>query len=128
MFHYTVETAMTMDEAALKLEENLKEDQFGVLWQFDVKEKLQEKGLDFNDDFLIFEVCNPKEAKEVLAENKLMGYFLPCKIVLYTEKDKTKIGMPKPTEFVKLLNDKNLEQKAIEIENRLVTCMDKTVS
>ncbi|MFG6496598.1 DUF302 domain-containing protein [Fictibacillus sp. UD] len=128
MFHYTVETAMTMEEAALKLEENLKEDQFGVLWQFDVKEKLQEKGLDFNDDFLIFEVCNPKEAKEVLSENKLMGYFLPCKIVLYTEEDKTKIGMPKPTEFVKLLNDQNLEQKAIEIENRLITCMDKTVS
>ena len=128
MFHYTVETTLTMEEAALKLEENLKEDEFGVLWQFDVKEKLQEKGLDFNDDFLIFEVCNPKEAKEVLSENKLMGYFLPCKIVLYTEEDKTKIGMPKPTEFVKLLNDQNLEQKAIEIEKRLITCMDKTVS
>ncbi len=128
MFHYTVETEMTMEEAALKLEEYLKEDQFGVLWQFDVKEKLQEKGLDFNDDYLIFEVCNPKEAKEVLSENKLMGYFLPCKIVLYTEEGKTKIGMPKPTEFVKLLNDQNLEQKAIEIENRLITCMDKTVS
>jgi hypothetical protein len=47
--------------------------------------------------------------------------------VLYTEEGKTKIGMPKPTEFVKLLNDKDLEQKAKDIEDRLIACMDKSV-
>ena len=57
----------------------------------------------------------------------MIGYFLPCKIVLYTEEGKTKIGMPKPTEFVKLLNDKDLEQKAKDIEDRLIACMDKSV-
>ncbi|MGD6964022.1 DUF302 domain-containing protein [Fictibacillus phosphorivorans] len=128
MFHYTVETTMSISEAALKLEKQLQEEKFGVLWQFDVKEKLQEKGLDFSDDFLIFEVCNPKEAKEVLSQNKLMGYFLPCKMVLYTDENKTKIGMPKPTEFVKLLNDETLKQKAQEIEQRLISCMDRMVS
>ncbi|MBY6038073.1 DUF302 domain-containing protein [Fictibacillus nanhaiensis] len=127
MFHYTVETTMTMEEAALKLEEQLKEEKFGVLWQFNVKEKLQEKGLDYNDDFLILEVCNPQEAMEVLTQNKMIGYFLPCKMVLYSEEGKTKIGMPKPTEFVKLLKDQDLEQKAKDIEERLMACMDKTV-
>jgi uncharacterized protein (DUF302 family) len=127
VFHYTVETTMSISEAALKLEKQLLEEKFGVLWQFDVKEKLQEKGLDFSDDFLIFEVCNPKEAKEVLSQNKLMGYFLPCKMVLYTDENKTKIGMPKPTEFVKLLNDETLKEKAQEIEQCLISCMDRMV-
>jgi uncharacterized protein (DUF302 family) len=127
MFHYTVETTMSMEEAAQKLEEQLKEEKFGVLWQFNVKEKLQEKGLDYNDDFLILEVCNPHEAKEVLTQNKMIGYFLPCKMVLYTDEGKTKIGMPKPTEFVKLLNDQDLEQKAKDIEDRLIACMDRSI-
>jgi hypothetical protein len=48
-------------------------------------------------------------------------------MVLYTDEGKTKIGMPKPTEFVKLLNDQDLEQKAKDIEDRLIECMDKTV-
>jgi uncharacterized protein (DUF302 family) len=127
LFHYTVETTLSIEDAAQKLEENLKEEKFGVLWHFNVKDKLQEKGLDYNDDFLILEVCNPKEAMEVLSVNKMIGYFLPCKIVLYTDEGKTKIGMPKPTEFVKLLQDQNLEQKAKDIEDRLIGCMDITV-
>jgi uncharacterized protein (DUF302 family) len=127
MFHYTVETSMGIEEAAKKLEETLKAEKFGVLWQFNVKDKLQEKGLDFDQEYLILEVCNPHEAKEVLSINKMIGYFLPCKIVLYTDNGKTKIGMPKPTEFIKLIDDANLEAKAKDIEERLIACLDKSV-
>ncbi|MFC0189913.1 DUF302 domain-containing protein [Fictibacillus aquaticus] len=127
MFHYTVETSMGIEEAAKQLEETLKAEKFGVLWQFNVKDKLQEKGLDFDQEYLILEVCNPHEAKEVLSINKMIGYFLPCKIVLYTDSGKTKIGMPKPTEFVKLIDDANLEAKAKDIEDRLIACLDKSV-
>ena len=48
MFDYTIETNKNIDEAILSLEQNLKEEKFGILWQFDIKEKLQEKGLDFD--------------------------------------------------------------------------------
>lgn len=30
----------------------------------------------------------------------------------------TKVGMPKPTEFIKLIDDLNLLSKAVEIEER----------
>ena len=127
MFHYTVESANNMADTITKLQESLKEEKFGVLWEFDVKGKLQEKGLEFDEDFTVLEVCNPHEAKRVLDINKLVGYFLPCKIVVYRENEKTKIGMPKPTELIKAVEDPTLLEFANDIEKRLITCIDKSI-
>ncbi|WP_066396609.1 DUF302 domain-containing protein [Neobacillus mesonae] len=127
MFDYTVSTNKNMDEAIQSLEEYLKEEKFGVLWRFDIKEKLQEKGLDFHKEFKVLEVCNPQEAQRVLNENEMAGYFLPCKIVVYDDHGKVKIGMPKPTALISLLNDVKLKQFAKDIENRLIGCIDKCI-
>ena len=64
MFDFTVETKKSMAEAIHDLEINLKEEQFGVLWMFDLKEKLQEKGLEFEKEFKVLEVCNPQKLKK----------------------------------------------------------------
>ncbi|MDC3424343.1 DUF302 domain-containing protein [Aquibacillus sp. 3ASR75-11] len=127
MFHYTVETNKTMEEAIQLLEENLKEEKFGVLWQFDIKEKLQEKGLDFNQPYLVLEVCNPHEAQRVLSQNQMVGYFLPCKIVVYEDAGQTKIGMPRPTALIQMVNDESIKEFAADIEERLMKCMDKSI-
>lgn len=82
MFHYTVETAKTIEQAIEALTENLKAEKFGVLWRFDMKEKLHEKGVEFDMPYEILEVCNPVEAKRVLSEDALVGYFLPCKLAV----------------------------------------------
>ncbi len=127
MFHYTVSTNKGLEEAVESLEASLKEEQFGVLWNFDLKEKLNEKGLEFEQDFRILEVCNPKEAQRVLNENTLAGYFLPCKMVVYVEEGTTKIGMPKPSSLTAMVEDENIQAMASDIEERLIACMDKSV-
>ncbi|GAE95295.1 hypothetical protein JCM21714_4516 [Gracilibacillus boraciitolerans JCM 21714] len=127
MFHYTVETNKSMKEAVLSLQESLKKEQFGVLWEFDIKAKLQEKGLDFNQDYLVLEVCNPKEAQQVLSQNQLAGYFLPCKIVVYEDEGNTKIGLPRPSSLIEMINDESLKEFAANIENRLIACIDQSV-
>ncbi|MBB6284532.1 MULTISPECIES: DUF302 domain-containing protein [Geobacillus] len=125
MFHYTVDVSTGMNETIERLEESLKQEGFGVLWRFSVTEKLQEKGLDFSTPMVIFEVCNPQEAARVLNENLLVGYFLPCKIVVYEENGVTKIGMPKPTMLVGMVSEPALEQVAADIEKRLTACIDR---
>ncbi len=127
MFHYTVETANSIEETVSKLETNLKEEEFGILWQFDIKDKLEEKGLEFDDEYKVLEVCNPHEAQRVLQQNKMVGYFLPCKIVVYRDQGETKIGMPKPSFLMETLNDSQLNELAADIEKRLITCLDKSV-
>ncbi|MEJ9152350.1 DUF302 domain-containing protein [Bacillus smithii] len=123
MFHYTIEVQKEMNETIKILEESLKREGFGVSWQFSVTEKLQEKGLDFPIPFVILEVCNPQEAARVLSENLLAGYFLPCKIVVYSENETTKIGMPKPTMLISMINHEELKNLAEDIENRLISCI-----
>lgn len=124
-FDYTITTSKSLDEAVKSIEENLKEEKFGVLWQFDIKDKLQEKGVDFDQSFKILEVCNPHEAGRVLTQNKMVGYFLPCKIVVYEDGGKTKIGMPKPTTLITMVEDEKLKEIAEDIEKRLIACIDK---
>jgi len=127
MFDYTVETKKSINEAVTSLETNLKEEKFGVLWMFDIKDKLQEKGLDFNQEYKVLEVCNPHEAQRILNENLLVGYFLPCKIVVYSDNGQTKIGMPRPTALIKLVNNDEIIKLAKDIEDRLINCINKSI-
>lgn len=124
-FHYTVETKKSVDEAVQALEESLKNHKFGVLWQLDIPSKLQEKGVDFDIPFRVLEVCNPHEAKRVLTQNRLVGYFLPCKIVVYEDQGTTKIGMPKPSALMDVLNDPALKDIAAGVESDLIKAIDE---
>lgn len=127
LFHYTIDTSKSIDEAIQSLEENLKEEKFGVQWQFNVKETLKNKGFELENPFTILEVCNPGEAQNVLTANQLTGYFLPCKIVVYEDnRGKTKIGMPKPSSLIQMVEDESLQEVAADIENRLIACIDKS--
>lgn len=127
MFHYTVETDQTMEKALQSLEKSLKEDKFGVLWQFDVKETLNNKGFEFEQPYMVLEVCNPQEAQKLLTKNQMVGYFLPCKIVVYEADGKVKVGMPKPTALIELAADDALMDIARDVEKRLIHAIDKSI-
>lgn len=125
MFDYTVETTKGKDEAIRALENSLLEEKFGVLWNFDLTAKLNEKGADFETPFTVLEVCNPHEAKRVLSENLLVGYVLPCKIVVYVDQGTTKIGLPRPTALLNIVKDENILEIANDIETRLIAAIDR---
>jgi uncharacterized protein (DUF302 family) len=126
-YHYTVESEKTIEEAILSLERNLKEYKFGILWQMDIPEKLQEKGvLAYTNPYRILEVCNPQEAANVLNQNEMAGYFLPCKIAVYKSNGQTKIGFPSPYALVSMLNDNELKKIAKSIEDTLIKVLNQS--
>lgn len=127
MFDYTVSTEKSLEQAIASLEENLKSEGFGVLWNFDLTAKLQEKGMEFNTPYTVLEVCNPKEAQHVLSENLLAGYFLPCKIVVYEDDHVIKVGMPKPSSLIEMLQNDDMKAFALDIEKRLISCIDRSI-
>lgn len=124
MFHYTKEVSISVKEAVEAVETAMKDESFGVLWNLDLAKKLQDKGHDFNEEVVVLEVCNPHEAKKVLEESMLVGYFLPCKVTVYTESGTTKIGMAKPSKLIKMVDNDELKSLALDIENRLIGCLD----
>lgn len=125
MFHYTVTTDKSLDEAVEALQNALKEKKFGVLWDFDITKTLQSKGFDFKQPYRVLEVCNPGEANQVLSTNSLVGYFLPCKIVVYEKDDQTHIGMPKPTTLISMVDDNDLRETAERVESNLIAAIDQ---
>ncbi|MFT9816095.1 DUF302 domain-containing protein [Lysinibacillus sp. NPDC056185] len=126
-FHYTVTSNKTIEETISAIALNLKKHKFGVLWELNLTETLHKKGVDsFKMPYRILEVCNPVEAAKVLGHNALVGYFLPCKITVYEDAEKTKIGLPKPTAMIGLLNDPELKLIAEKIEKILIDVLEKS--
>lgn len=124
--YYKVQTNKNFEKAIQDLKESLSNHKFGVLWELNFKDKLKEKGLNFNKNFNILEVCNPKQAQEVLERNIEAGYFLPCKMVVYEYDNSVFIGMIKPTELIGMIADDQLSSIAIEVEKELKSAIDSS--
>lgn len=124
---YEKRTDKTLNNAIEALEANLKENSFGVLWQLNFKDKLAEKGLELKDDFVVLEVCNPKQAKEVLEKNNQIGYVLPCKMVVRMEDDQTFIGMTSPEVLIGLFDEPALKEVAKSVEQSLKKAITASV-
>ena len=69
---------------------------FGVLHVHDLKETMAKKGVDFDRNVRIFEVCNPHKAKQVLESNIALNMGLPCRVSVWEEGGHTKVGMINP--------------------------------
>ncbi|WP_422484592.1 DUF302 domain-containing protein [Gudongella sp. DL1XJH-153] len=123
--HYTVTTEKSFEEALNALKKSLKERSFGVLWELDFEETLKGKGLDFEGNMKILEVCNPKQAKEILEINMESGIFLPCKMAVYEDKGSVIIGLIKPSELMNVFDDSKLSEIALTIEEGLMAAMDQ---
>ena len=126
---YKQKTSKGFEEALDSLKSNLSEVEFGVLWQLNFKDKLLEKGLVFENNFMILEVCNPLKAQHVLNEQIEMGFFLPCKVAVYEDGGATYIGMPNPTALMATAMDGNEALKAMadEVESTLKKAIDRSI-
>lgn len=124
---YEMRTDKGLNEAIESLKANLKENTFGVLWELNFKDKLQEHGLEFKEDFVVLEVCNPQQAKEVLERNVHIGYVLPCKMVVRTEGDQTYIGMTNPEELIGLFNEPELNEVAKSVGETLKKAIKSSI-
>ena len=115
---YIVETKKSMAQAVTDLQQAVKDHGFGVLHIHNLKETLNKKGVEFSNECQILEVCNPHKAKEVLSADMSMNMALPCRISVYEENGKIKIGMIKPKALLAGLSDsKHLIAVAEEVEN-----------
>ncbi|MDW7667918.1 MAG: DUF302 domain-containing protein [Bacillota bacterium] len=123
--NYKVKTDKDFESAIEDLKESLSNNNFGVLWELNFKDTLKGKGLDFNERLNILEVCNPKQAKEVLEKNIEAVYFLPCKMVVYEDNNSVFIGMAKPTKLIGMMDDSELSNIAIGIEKGLKASIDE---
>ena len=113
----------TVTEAAVALPTAVQANYFGVLQVHNRKETTTKKGVAFAHECLIFEVCQPQQAKKVLDENMSVSTALPCRISIYEEGGKTVLATLKPTNLLAMFNTPQLEGVAQEVENTIVKIM-----
>ena len=124
--YYIVETSKTFKQAATDLEAAVLRLGFGVLHVHDLGTTLRGKGIAFGEECKIFEVCNPGQAAKVLATDMRLNMALPCRISVYTENGKTKIGLIKPAQMLSALSqDPALGRIAKEVEEKTIQMVDE---
>lgn len=124
--YYIVETGKTFNQASTDLEAAVLRHQFGVLHVHDLGSTLRSKGIAFKEECKVFEVCNPAQAAKVLATDMRLNMALPCRISVYTENGKTRIGLIKPVPMLSALSsDPALVQVAREVEEKTIQMVDE---
>lgn len=123
--YYIVDTNKSFIQAATDLETAVVKHGFGVLHVHDLGTTLRSKGIAFAEECKVFEVCNPAQAAKVLASDMRLNMALPCRISVYTEQNKTKIGLIKPLQMLNALSqDPALLEVAAEVEAQTIVMID----
>lgn len=125
--YYVVNTDKSFDQASADLEVEVKNLGFGVLHVHDLGETLRSKGVAFDENCRVFEVCNPQQAAKVLSIDMQLNMALPCRISVYTEKGATRIGLIKPAQMLAALSDDaSLLEIANEVEEKTIQMIDNS--
>jgi uncharacterized protein (DUF302 family) len=121
-------TDKTVTEAAAALQAAVQANHFGVMQVHNLKETMNKKDVEFNSECLIFEVCQPQQAKKVLEQDMSVSTALPCRISIYEEEGKTVLATLKPTTLLAMFNVPQLEIVARDVENAIVKIMKEAAS
>jgi uncharacterized protein (DUF302 family) len=123
---YIVETSKSVDQAEADLSAAVQRHKFGVLHTHNLQETMKKKGVQFENACRILEICNPQNAKEVLVTDMDLNLALPCRVSVYSDHGKTKIGMIKPTAMLKALSSSPaLSRVAEEVEEAIIKMIDE---
>jgi uncharacterized protein (DUF302 family) len=116
-------TDKSVSVAAAALQAAVQANHFGVMQVHNLKETMAKKGVEFARECLIFEVCQPQQAKKVLDQDMSVSTALPCRISIYEEGGKTILATLKPTTLLAMFNAPQLVVVAQEVEDTIVKIM-----
>jgi uncharacterized protein (DUF302 family) len=105
--------------------ESLKEENFGVLTEIDIHEKLKEKlNVDFRK-YKILGACNPPYAYKALQEENKIGTMLPCNVIIQElDNNEIEVAAVDPVASMKAVENKELADIAAEIKIKLARVIE----
>ncbi|HNP36714.1 MAG TPA: DUF302 domain-containing protein [Woeseiaceae bacterium] len=124
--YYTMNTDKSFEQAVDDLDKSVKAHEFGVLHVHDLGSTLRSKGIGFEHECKVFEVCSPRQAAEVLDFDMSLNMALPCRISVWRKDGQTRIGMIRPAWLLEQLNDEpRLQDLAAEVEQATMAMIDE---
>lgn len=124
----TLSTNKSIRETSSALEQAIAANKFGVLQVHDLQASMRDKGVDFPQACIIYEICNPHAAKSVLMQNMSISTALPCRISLYEENGRTYLTTLKPSKLLIMFGLPQLAEIAQNVEDTIIRIMDEAVA
>jgi uncharacterized protein (DUF302 family) len=126
---YLKTSARSVEEVFANIEAAAKAEGFGVLHHYDFKKILAGKGFPIDRECRVLEICNPRQASEVLAADMALNLALPCRLSIYEGNDgATVVGMIPPTQSLALVsNDARITDAARSVEKAMERIVDSVV-
>ncbi len=100
----TFETTKSVDEVIKSIQEILPNYSFGLQHIHNPPEKMREKGIEFDKECKILDICSPKIAYEFLSQDMSLSCIMPCKIAVYNDNGQTTIALNSLVQMVDDLN------------------------
>ena len=116
----------SFDDATDRVKEALKEQDFGIITEINMVEKLKESIANVEiKPYKILGACNPEFAYQTLLVEENIGLFLPCKILVkQVDKNTTEVVMVNPSVLMQMLGNEKLTKVADEVTNRFKKAME----
>lgn len=125
---YSRKTTKSVEEATRDVEAAVAANGFGLLHSYDFQKTLGDKGYPLASACRVLEVCNPRQASEVLAVDMALNMALPCRLSVYEDKGSTFIGMIPPTDLLPLVSsDPAILAAAVEVEQAMKMIIDTAI-
>jgi uncharacterized protein (DUF302 family) len=122
---FTIDSRRSLAEIEQGLQDAATRHKFGILATHDLRETMRKKGVEFEPECRIYEVCNPVQAKKVLEANGAVSTALPCRISVYTSKDGYTLATLLPTALMKIFDSPALAPAAQEVETVIKSMMQE---
>ncbi|MCZ2150691.1 MAG: DUF302 domain-containing protein [Bryobacterales bacterium] len=107
----------SLEQIDAALRDSAARHKFGVITVHDLRETMKNKGVEFSKACMVYEVCNPHQAKKVLESNGAVSTALPCRISVYEVPGGYQIATLLPTALMKMFGNPELEPVAREVED-----------
>jgi uncharacterized protein (DUF302 family) len=111
-----VESDKSLEEACRSLERAVAAHDFGVLHVHDIRQSLAKKGVPFDREVKVFDICNPRRARDVLEKRVELAALLPCSIAVFSIGKRSKFCFVLPSALLGLSGSPDLEPLAREVE------------
>ncbi|HZD58356.1 MAG TPA: DUF302 domain-containing protein [Anaerolineales bacterium] len=118
-YAYRTKLNLPYEQAIEKVTAALKEEEFGVLTEVDVKATLKKKlDADFRK-YIILGACNPPLAHRALTTQVDIGLLLPCNVIVYEENGGSVVAILDPIAMLGVVDNPELDPVAEEARSRL---------
>ena len=119
-----VPTDKSLDKACEDLQAAVVNHHFGVMTTHDLKQTMATKGVEFDRECRIYEVCNPHQAKRVLEANIDISTALPCRISVYEEGGRVHYATVRPTAMLAMFGPDSPAAVAEEVESTMIAILN----